>query len=860
VKVAIDYLVDWASDSNWKKYLVNKVVLNECDNAQLLLSEIIDLIEEGTHVPLKVGKQSQEENDMKLVINEIRNPVNINALSCDSSFALGEKLNVFYGENGSGKSSYVRVFRKLAQNYHSTSKDLKLLPNIYLVDSTKSSTKTKQTIDVAFTCNGEATPLTQIDINQEHDYLKQINVFDSDSVIPLLNGNLTFSVLPQGFKYFNLTVQTLEVLKNKIEEIINVKEKERGAIFADSSYDVIREEISEVFQNVKSYEKIELFINQKHPIDLDVDSVINELNAKIGELEGGKVDAQYKLLISQKTKLEALITGIATLAQKLNIENIQSVNSLIVQYNTKVHEEKNLNNEFKKSASLLEDINDEWFYFVRSAEKYYSALAKEGPTVGDRCIFCSQVIHEAEVSFINSSIVHVCSNVQLEKDKLKKQLDLNKIISLINFSKEDESLFEKEKLIERINAIIKLLDKNIHLFNESLVKQNSIEEHTVIDFTSITKDIDREYISLKGRIEDLNKSKADIHEVLKSHKAKRLELLKAKKIRDCLTNFNESYLINCYIQTLKSIKSGFNSTLITRKAKEAFKSIVEESYTNNFNEFSSKLKVNKVDIKLTPQRGQTFRSKYVVNENFKVTDIMSEGEQKAIAMAEFATDLTIRRNFNTILFDDPVTSLDYKRSESFAKLIYELSKERQVILFTHNIMFYYFLYNECAMDKNTENKFFKVDQFNKDNKGIVTESFSGRLETLSEVTKKLKRNEQRISSKSCTGDELEDVLKSAYSNIRTWCELIVEEGFFKDLIKRYEPNIQFSAIEKINPEFINELDNVAELFAKSCRWMIGHSQPTETQNSKANRDEFNKDMEYILRTTEVYKHKVKLRN
>lgn len=262
-----------------------------------------------------------------------------------------------------------------------------------------------------------------------------------------------------------------------------------------------------------------------------------------------------------------------------------------------------------------------------------------------------------------------------------------------------------------------------------------------------------------------------------------------------------------------------------------------------------------MSIKLTPQRGQTHRSKYVVDEGYKVTDIMSEGEQKAIAMAEFATDLTIRRNYNTVLFDDPVTSLDYKRTELFAKLIYNLSKERQVIVFTHNIMFYYCLYNKCVTDKDKENKFFIVEEYDRENKGIISESFSGRLENLSEITKKIKQYHQKINSKSCVGDELEECLKAAYSNIRTWCELIVEEGFFKDLIKRYEPNIRFTVINKINTEFVDELEAVASLFDKACRWMLGHSQPTETQNSKASRQDFNIDYDYIILITDRFKTK-----
>jgi hypothetical protein len=276
MKAAIDYLVDWASDTNWKKHLVNIVVMEHPNNSEHLLSEVIELFDKNTNVALGISKQTQEENDLKLIINEIKNPININALSSDSSFVLGSKLNVFYGENGSGKSSYVRIFRKLAQNYHSSSKDLNVLPNVYLVDSKESSRKQNQKIDISFTCNGQSVPLTQIDINKEHHYLKHINVFDSESVAPLLNSNLTFSVLPKGFKYFNNIVQTLDALRTKIEEIITVKDKEKKSVFADTSYDAIRSEINNVFENVKQFENVQLFIDQQHPIEPNADSLINE--------------------------------------------------------------------------------------------------------------------------------------------------------------------------------------------------------------------------------------------------------------------------------------------------------------------------------------------------------------------------------------------------------------------------------------------------------------------------------------------------------------------------------------------------------------------------------------------------------
>lgn len=167
-------------------------------------------------------------------------------------------------------------------------------------------------------------------------------------------------------------------------------------------------------------------------------------------------------------------------------------------------------------------------------------------------------------------------------------------------------------------------------------------------------------------------------------------------------------------------------------------------------------------------------------------------------------------------------------------------------------MFYYYLYNSSDK-KNRENKFFKVDEFDKMNKGIVSESFSGRLENLKEIMGKLKVQEQAINSKACFGDTLEEALKKSYADIRTWCELIVEEGFFKSVIRRYEPNIMFSKTKSIKGEFVEELTSVSDLFEKSCRWMTGHSQPTETQHNRANKEAFNDDMRYIHQLYEQYK-------
>ena len=50
-------------------------------------------------------------------------------------------------------------------------------------------------------------------------------------------------------------------------------------------------------------------------------------------------------------------------------------------------------------------------------------------------------------------------------------------------------------------------------------------------------------------------------------------------------------------------------------------------------------------------------------------------------------EASLQSTSSPIIFDDPVTSLDYRRLEYVAQRCVELAQSRQVAVFTHNIWF-----------------------------------------------------------------------------------------------------------------------------------------------------------------------------
>ena len=76
-----------------------------------------------------------------------------------------------------------------------------------------------------------------------------------------------------------------------------------------------------------------------------------------------------------------------------------------------------------------------------------------------------------------------------------------------------------------------------------------------------------------------------------------------------------------------------------------------------------------------------------------VPEILSEGEQTCVGIASFFAELTTSEHNSSLVFDDPISSLDHKWRTRAADRLAEEAKSRQVIIFTHDLIFLNDLHN-----------------------------------------------------------------------------------------------------------------------------------------------------------------------
>ena len=129
---------------------------------------------------------------------------------------------------------------------------------------------------------------------------------------------------------------------------------------------------------------------------------------------------------------------------------------------------------------------------------------------------------------------------------------------------------------------------------------------------------------------------------------------------------------------------------ITRRAAELTRSHVSDVMKHRFSQETLLLGLERVRLGDAGggQGNLRHRAQFVeALHQAPVHAVLSEGEQTALGLAGFLTEVESDPSRSAVVFDDPVTSLDHVRQEKVAKRLVQLAASRQVIVFTHDIGF-----------------------------------------------------------------------------------------------------------------------------------------------------------------------------
>lgn len=202
--------------------------------------------------------------------------------------------------------------------------------------------------------------------------------------------------------------------------------------------------------------------------------------------------------------------------------------------------------------------------------------------------------------------------------------------------------------------------------------------------------------------------------------------------------------------------------------------------------------------------------------------VLSEGEQKVIALAEFLTEIRISGINKGIVFDDPVNSLDNDRKRQIADRLMRESLDRQVIIFTHDLVFFYHLKNSSKKHLHGITNSFvhhTVEKVNAVSFGRTILNSSPANE--GQYNDPIKAEEFLMKSRAASGQERSDFAKAGLGSLRSSIEALAIFTILGGAVQRFDPQIRIGRLKEI--KFNRALiDRVVEKHGEISDLIDGH--------------------------------------
>lgn len=802
-----DKLVAWAnSNGYWAQYLLNLCFLDE-EISQEELNNIINCYTSNSFPPITF-KKIESELSSKVFLKSIKNVKNVNLLLNNQKMNFNDNLTVVYGPNGTGKTGYVRIIKSMGDSLDSENT---IYTNLLEDDTTTQTAYITITND-----NVEET----FEWNKTGCRNLNLKIFNSNCVKFSLGSKKEILFMPQDFNFFNIiNVATGDLAKKAKERLTQLKSE--MALFGIIDGTKVHALIDLIMSVGNTQKYIDDFIKNNNYNLESVETKLEELNKKASSLNTDIIIPKISKYQKLKNKLEELNNLIFISSGMYSKEFWQEYKRNLIEASDLISSNVKIE-DFVTGLNLDEKQKKLFKEFLLIADKFLKSKKGSSFEEEETCIFCGQPIDKEAKELLLSYSKFITNDNSAKINKLieKIQKSKDKINNCINKIKQIEPFFESEDITfyAEIVKVTTNLQKMVELEYNSL---SSLEDFDSFCDLSIFKSVfDATLQKYIDEINKLNTQKDNIEKEISDNRAQLNEYnsisILLRNINSIVSNINEQISLNPLSKISNSSLSAIQSKILSTKYKEKFTHCLQEQLVRleapkNIN-FAPSIVASKLSLK------QTF-----LDKKYDLSSILSEGEQKVIALSHFIAENLMEDKDNVLILDDPVNSLDLQRMETVARVLVQLARSKQIIIFTHNLVFVGFLskYAKEILDDD-EHTFICLERVNIDgmpHTGQIKYELPN-IETYKDYKKRL----NVLTSNKSDLIENKNHLYDCFSYMRSALELMVVEKVFNGTVNRYEPDIKMTRFEVINTDALKENGcRISALFAKVCRFIPAHS-------------------------------------
>ena len=764
-------------------------------------------------------------------IEYLENLTGVNRLPAGQKIVFGPTpgLTVVYGDNGTGKSGYVRVIKKACRTRGS--------PPVIQPDAF-ASTYPKPSCDIGIRTPDGNSKVKWEDGKPADEKLGNVFVFDSVAASHYLASDGPTSFTPYGLDILPKLTRICDAIGEKIKNEINALEREiEAAKLTLAKYPTTAVGLTIAKIDSKSQAASILLLGNLSEVETKRLSDLRTLLSSNPKRKSQETRAAKKRIDDFKTRLDAqaLLLG-AELVQTLK----QCFESAV---ETALAAKKSAGQRFD-AAVLVGTGSDLWRAMWDAARAFSTESAypvsKFPHTDGDaQCVLCQRPFDGdvAAISRAHSFEAFCNEDIQKAAKTLAKKLtDESKPFAERSFLKADY-----EKISADLGGVkseeIKLLDGFVSEADDCLATiKKSISTQKWTAPGVIPKSPSSILAALSNALEQQAKTEesADDPKARAALQSECAELEAKDWLKTVKTEIEAQISRYKNADTLRLRLDDTKTNSITAKNSELTKLLVSDAYCQRFADEVKELGISTVEVKLEELKGAKGEKRFGIRlvgaaGNIDIQEIVSEGEQRCISLAAFLAELSQASHQSTLVFDDPVSSLDHFFRGKIATRLIKEAKDRQVIIFTHDTVFLNDLVSSAeSMVTPCQTCFLRWDA---KLPGIVESGLPWDCKSPQDRLDKLEKDVRALSTiwAPMPDDKLKADMRALYGDLRATIERIVEKVVFGDVVFRFRSYVNVKNLDQVVDFPEAENNEIQRLFKKCSDVTAAHDAPAGKQ-------------------------------
>lgn len=686
-----ELIVNWSKERPpWQREIMRRVAggdkLSEAD-----IEALVEDLVTGKTIPEPQFGLSQfphsTPGDPPVTLLSIENPAHVNALESKDPLTFEPQgLTIVYGDNGSGKSGYARLLKRIARSRHQED----VLSDVFR-DTALSKPTAILSVQIATATESLSWP------DSSCPELKRMLFYDAACGGSYITSESDFPYRPSALFVMDGLIDVCVAARARIDAKLADNEAAKSEL--PTVPEQAREtEVGRFLADLSGSSKIE---------DLDaliatsaaLNESIDELRLREAHLQSAGAAKERQLMVRRSEKLQALRAHLESLQAVLGAPALAELQKNRAAVSELDHAAALLAKSFQ-SEPLPGAGSAPWKTLLEAAKRFSEGLAypdQAFPFLGNgcRCVLCQQTLDTEAQSRFARFDAFLKAEVQLRLEEARRVYEsgahnVNDLIVLPDAVAGDLKDLETTHLAE-VAEIRELLDSYAAVRAKTLDglgDSKSLSQPTITILAIVTRleEASDAAMATAGALA----SPEGIEKQLQALATRRAELELLEKVKDSRPAIVSEITRLSEREKLEAAKSSAATTGVTKKIVELSEDSITEVVRDTFTRETDRLRLERVTIARTrADRGAMLHQPKLVGSRQEVTlpRVFSEGERTALGLAAFFTEALLDGSASALVLDDPVTSLDHIRRGLVASRLASLAENRQVILFTHDVAF-----------------------------------------------------------------------------------------------------------------------------------------------------------------------------